>query len=54
MTFLFRKGFKPQFTQEVFEIVAIYSEKPPTYILKDEQYEILRGKIHQKELIEVI
>ena len=26
----FRKSFKPQFTQEVFEIVAIANKKPPT------------------------
>ena len=25
----FRKGYKPQFTREVFEIVAISSKKPP-------------------------
>ena len=27
----FRKGYKPQFTREVFEIVAIATRKPPTY-----------------------
>ena len=50
----FRKGYKPQFKQEVFEIVAISSRKPPTYTIKDEQDEIIRGKIYQKELIKVI
>ena len=50
----FRKGYKPQFTQKVFEIVAISSRKPPTYIIKDEQDEIIRGKFYQKELIKVI
>ena len=50
---LFRKGYKPQFTQEVFEIVAISSRKPPTYTKKDDQDEIIRGKFHQKELIKV-
>ena len=33
----FRKDYKPQFTQEIFEIVAISSRKPPTYTKKDEQ-----------------
>ena len=28
-----RKGYKPEFTQEVFEIVAISSRKPPTYTI---------------------
>ena len=27
----FSKGYKPQFTKEVFEIVAVSSRKPPTY-----------------------
>ena len=50
----FRKGHKPQFTSEVFEIVAIATKKPPTYTIKDEQGEIIQGKIYQKELIKVI
>ena len=50
----FRKVYKPQFTQEVFEIVAITSRKPPTYTIKDEQDEIIRGKFYQKELVKVI
>ena len=32
----FRKRCKPQFTKEVFEIVSISSQEPPTYTLKDE------------------
>ena len=50
----FRKGYKPQFTKEVFEIVAIFSKKPPTYTKRDEQDEIIRGKFYQEELIKVI
>ena len=50
----FRKGYKPQFTREVFEIVAIATKKPPTYTIKDEQDEIIQGKFYQKELIKVI
>ena len=49
----FRKGYKPQFTQEFFEIVAIATKKPPTHTIQDEQ-EVIRGKIHEKELIRVI
>ena len=37
----FRKGYKAQFTREVFEIVAIATRKPSTYIIKDEQDEII-------------
>ena len=50
---LFRKGYKQQFTREVFEIVAIATRKPPTYTNKDEQGEALQGKFYQKELINV-
>ena len=50
----FRKGYKPQFTREVFEIVAIATRKPPTYRIKDEQGEVVQGKFYQKELIKVI
>ena len=51
---LFRKGYKPQFTWEVFEIVAIPSKKPPAYTLKDEQDENIRRKFYQKVLIKVL
>ena len=50
----FRKGYKPQFTQEFFEIVAIATKRPPTYTIKDEQEEVIRGKFYEKELIRVI
>ena len=50
----FKKGYKPRFTKEVFESVANPSRKPPTYTIKDEQDEIIRGKVYQKELIKVI
>ena len=44
----FRKGFEAHFTQEVFEIVAIFPRKPPTYTIKDEQDEIIRGNFNRK------
>ena len=50
----FRKGYKPQFTQKVFKIVAISSKKLPTYTIKDEQDEIIRRQFYQKELNKVI
>ena len=50
----FCKGYKPQLTREVFEIVAIATRKPPTYTIKDEQDEVFQGKFYQKELIKVI
>ena len=40
---IFRKGYKPQFTREVFEIVAVATRKPPTYTIKDEQGEFFKA-----------
>ena len=40
----FRKGYYPQSTQEVFEIAAISTRRPPTYTIKDEQDEFISGK----------
>ena len=51
---LFRKGYKPHFTGEVFEIVAIATRKPPTNTIKDEQDEIIQGKSYQEQLNKVI
>ena len=50
----FKKAYKLHFTQEVFEIVAVSSKKPPAYTIKDEQEEIIRGKFYQKKLIKII
>ena len=50
----FRKGYKPQFTREIFEIVAIATQKPPTYTINDEQGEVIQGKFYQKKLTKVI
>ena len=51
---LFGKGYKPQNTQENFEIIAIATKKLPTYTIKDEREEVIRGKFYKKELIVVI
>ena len=51
---LFRSGYKPQFTGEVFEIVAIATRKPPTYTIEDEQDQVNQGKFYQNELNKVI
>ena len=40
---LFRKCYKPQFTREVFENVAIATRKPRTCTIKDEQGEIIEA-----------
>ena len=50
----FRKRYKPQYTQEVFDIIAIDTKKPPKYTIKDEQEEAMRRKFQEKELVRVI
>ena len=50
----FRKGYKPQFTNEIFKIVALATRKPPTYNIQDEHGEVIKGKFYEKELIRVI
>ena len=47
----FRKGYQPQFTRDVFEIVANATRKPLTYTIKDEQDEIIQCKFYRKDLI---
>ena len=46
----FRKEFKPQTTDEIFEISAISTEQSPTYIIKDLDKEEVRGNFYEKEL----
>ena len=48
-----RKSYKPQFTQKIFEIVAVVFQKTPTYTMKDEKAAI-RGKFYEKAMIRVI
>ena len=46
---LFRKGYKPQFTREVFEIVAIATRKPPTNTIKDQHGAVIQGTFFEKK-----
>ena len=50
----FRKGYKPQFTNEVFKIVSLATLKPPTLNIQDEQGEVTKGKFFEKELFKDI
>ena len=46
----FRKGYKPQFTDEMFKISAVSTKKPPTYIIKVLDKEEILEKFYEKEL----
>ena len=50
----FRKRYKQQFTIEIFKNVALATRKLPTYNIRDEQGEVIKGKFYEKELIRVI
>ena len=50
----FKKGYKQNFTDELFTIVDVPTVHPPTYTLIDEDKEIILGKFYQPELIKVI
>ena len=46
----FRIEYKSQFTDEIFEISAISTKTPPTYIIKDLEKEEILEKFYEKEL----
>ena len=50
----FWKGYKPQITQDVFEIVPLPSTKPTTYTIEIELDENSRGGIYRKALSKLI
>ena len=47
---LFEKGYLPNWSEEVFEIVEAKDTTPFTYILKDSQGEVLAGSFYTEEL----
>ena len=47
----FRKGYKPQFTDEIFKIVKITTNNPPTYTIQDKDKEVILGKFYEQEMI---
>ncbi len=47
---LFEKGYLPNWSEEVFEIVEVKYTNPYTYILKDSQGEVVVGSFYTEEL----
>ena len=47
----FHRGYKIQFTEELFTIVQIPTDNPPTYVVKDTKNEIILGKFNEPELV---
>ena len=47
----FRKGYLPNWSKEIFVIHKVdVTNHPPTYILRDEENEILKGRFYSQEL----
>lgn len=47
---MFKKGYLPNWTNEVFKIYAIKPTRPVTYILQDERGEVLKGGFYTEEI----
>ena len=46
----FHRGYRIQFTEEVFTITAIQTLNPPTYTIKDASNQLIQGKFYESEL----
>jgi transposase InsO family protein len=47
---VFKKGYEPSWTEEIFIIASLYPSDPPTYILKDLAGEEIKGKFYEQEI----
>ena len=47
---VFKKGYLPNWTNEIFRVYAVKPTKPVTYILQDTRGEILKGGFYEQEL----
>ena len=48
---IFAKSYTPNWTTELFTIVDVKNTKPVTYILKDEQGNVIKGGFYHEELL---
>jgi len=48
---VFRKGYKSQFTNEIFKIVRIDTRNPIRYNIQDKDGEVIKGKVYEPELV---
>ena len=49
----FKKGYRQNFTDEVFRVTNIATFTPPTYSLADKNGENIQGKFYEPELIRI-
>lgn len=50
---VFRRGYLPNWTEEVFEIYKCFSKNPPTFLLQDLKGNVLKGRFYAHELQKV-
>ena len=50
---IFRKGYKQNYTDEVFTVFKVATLSPPTYNLIDASNVIIKGKFYEPELVQV-
>ena len=50
----FHRGYRIQFTEELFTISHIVTKNPPTYVVKDVNDEIIQGKFYEPELVKFV
>ena len=50
----FHRGYRIQFTEELFTISHIPTKNPPTYVVKDVNDEIIQGKFYEPELAKFV
>ena len=48
---LFHRGYRIQFTEEVFQIAAVETLSPPTYSLTDCNNQLIQGNFYESELV---
>lgn len=47
----FERGFTRNWSTEIFQIATVFKTDPPTYHLKDERNEIIKGRFYEQELM---
>jgi hypothetical protein len=50
----FKKGYLPNWTEELFTVVKCIETRPPVYLVKDDHGEILEGTFYAEETQKVI
>ena len=50
---VFKKGYLPSWTREVFKVVHVHSTDPPTYSINDYSDAPIKGKFYEQELHKV-